>query len=212
MGQPTIYKPSIYNGNGIYKNGAGGGGGGGGGGILPSGYNQIEKITVGENNYFLNFNKSGSNSYIYEISGKVQNFGTDNNAILLESRTNDCINIGFKSSSPKVLFVRNAVGSGWTINTTINRDVFLNDFVLNVNQSAVKVNDLYTSNVSFNSDNFTSFSIGRWFNYGFICDIYYLKIYNGANLWLYGIPAKNSLDEKGVFDVVNSIFYKLTKV
>lgn len=28
MGQPTIYKPSVYNGNGIYKNGAGGGGGG----------------------------------------------------------------------------------------------------------------------------------------------------------------------------------------
>lgn len=27
MGQPTIYKPSVYNGNGIYKNGAGGGGG-----------------------------------------------------------------------------------------------------------------------------------------------------------------------------------------
>lgn len=26
MGQPTIYKPSIYNGNWIYKNGAGGGG------------------------------------------------------------------------------------------------------------------------------------------------------------------------------------------
>lgn len=29
MGEPTIYKPSIYKGNGIYKNGAGGGGGGG---------------------------------------------------------------------------------------------------------------------------------------------------------------------------------------
>lgn len=28
MGQPTIYKPSVYNGNGIYNNGAGGGGGG----------------------------------------------------------------------------------------------------------------------------------------------------------------------------------------
>ena len=27
MGEPTIYKPSIYNGNGIYKNGASGGGG-----------------------------------------------------------------------------------------------------------------------------------------------------------------------------------------
>ena len=27
--EPTIYKPSIYNGNGIYKNGATGGGGGG---------------------------------------------------------------------------------------------------------------------------------------------------------------------------------------
>ena len=30
MGEPTIYKPSIYKGDGIYKNGAGGGGGGGG--------------------------------------------------------------------------------------------------------------------------------------------------------------------------------------
>ena len=29
MGEPTIYKPSIYKGNGIYKNGADGGGGGG---------------------------------------------------------------------------------------------------------------------------------------------------------------------------------------
>ena len=29
MGEPTIYKPSIYKGNGIYKNGANGGGGGG---------------------------------------------------------------------------------------------------------------------------------------------------------------------------------------
>lgn len=29
MGEPTIYKPSIYKGNGIYNNGAGGGGGGG---------------------------------------------------------------------------------------------------------------------------------------------------------------------------------------
>lgn len=29
MGEPTIYKPSIYNGNGVYKNGASGGGGGG---------------------------------------------------------------------------------------------------------------------------------------------------------------------------------------
>jgi uncharacterized protein (TIGR02145 family) len=29
MGQPTIYKPSIYKGNGIYKNGGAGGGGGG---------------------------------------------------------------------------------------------------------------------------------------------------------------------------------------
>lgn len=28
MSQPTIYKPSVYNGNGIYKNGASGGGGG----------------------------------------------------------------------------------------------------------------------------------------------------------------------------------------
>ena len=28
--EPTIYKPSIYNGAGIYNNGAGGGGGGGG--------------------------------------------------------------------------------------------------------------------------------------------------------------------------------------
>lgn len=27
MGEPTIYKPSIYNGNGVYNNGAGGGGG-----------------------------------------------------------------------------------------------------------------------------------------------------------------------------------------
>lgn len=29
MGQPTIYEPSIYNGNGVYNNGGGGGGGGG---------------------------------------------------------------------------------------------------------------------------------------------------------------------------------------
>lgn len=29
MVQPTIYKPSVYNGNGVYKNGASGGGGGG---------------------------------------------------------------------------------------------------------------------------------------------------------------------------------------
>lgn len=210
MGEPTIYKPSIYKGNGIYKNGAGGGGGGGG--ILPEGYTQIEKVTIGDNDYYLNFNKNGSNSYIYEIGGKVQNFGTSNNAILLESRTTDCINIGFRASSPKVLFVRNASGSGWTINTSINREIFLNDFVLNVNQNAVKVNNLYTSNVSFNSGNFNSFSLGTWFNYGFICDIYYLKIYNGSNLWLYGIPAKNSLDEKGVLDVVNNIFYKLVKV
>lgn len=32
--QPSIYKPSIYNGNGVYKNGASGGGGGGGGGTF----------------------------------------------------------------------------------------------------------------------------------------------------------------------------------
>lgn len=36
MGEPTIYKPSIYNGAGIYNNGSGGGGGGGG--DLPEGY------------------------------------------------------------------------------------------------------------------------------------------------------------------------------
>lgn len=30
MGEPTIYKPSIYNGAGVYNNGGGGGGGGGG--------------------------------------------------------------------------------------------------------------------------------------------------------------------------------------
>lgn len=37
--EPTIYKPSIYNGAGIYKTGAEGGGGGGGG-DLPEGYKQ----------------------------------------------------------------------------------------------------------------------------------------------------------------------------
>ena len=61
MGQPTIYKPSVYNGNGIYNNGAGSGGGG----YKPQGtYNfsnlenltntgsaTVDKLTVGPNIY-----------------------------------------------------------------------------------------------------------------------------------------------------------------
>ena len=42
MGEPTIYNPSIYKGNGVYKNGAAGGGGGGGG--LPPEYTEVEYI------------------------------------------------------------------------------------------------------------------------------------------------------------------------
>ena len=39
MSEPTIYKPSIYNGNGVYNNG-----GGGGGGDLPAEYEQCNYI------------------------------------------------------------------------------------------------------------------------------------------------------------------------
>ena len=45
----TIYKPSIYNGTGVYKNGASGGGGGGG--DLPDGYELLSGITNGTSNY-----------------------------------------------------------------------------------------------------------------------------------------------------------------
>lgn len=41
MSEPTIYKPSVYNGNGVYKNGASGGGGGG---SVPEGWKEIFAI------------------------------------------------------------------------------------------------------------------------------------------------------------------------
>lgn len=60
MSEPTIYKPSIYNGNGVYKNGASGGGGGGGGvEILGNLYKTKE---IGNFNITLNCFWSSSNS------------------------------------------------------------------------------------------------------------------------------------------------------
>ena len=56
--EPTIYKPSIYNGAGIYNNGAGGGGGGG---DLPEGYKRVSYIenptTNGRAAFLLPFQK-----------------------------------------------------------------------------------------------------------------------------------------------------------
>jgi len=56
MGEPTIYKPSIYNGAGIYNNGAGGGGGGSS--TLPEGIEELESVKVINANPSINFGAS----------------------------------------------------------------------------------------------------------------------------------------------------------
>lgn len=61
--EPTIYKPSIYKGAGVYKTGAGAGGGGGGGGDLPEEYQKLLYVYInGTGNPQIS-----SNSWIYRF-------------------------------------------------------------------------------------------------------------------------------------------------
>lgn len=92
MGEPTIYKPSIYNGAGIYNNGGGGGGGGGGeqtvtiGGVehkvkkinnliwlvenLKAPFNFVHDGKSNTNAYFTYDYGDGRTEYMYNLAAK----------------------------------------------------------------------------------------------------------------------------------------------
>lgn len=75
MGEPTIYKPSIYNGAGIYKNGAAGGGGGG---DLPAGYTRANyaRSSGSVSLDFTDLNVNYNDKYVIELDLIKLQFGS----------------------------------------------------------------------------------------------------------------------------------------
>lgn len=95
MGEPTIYKPSIYKGNGVYNTGAGGGGGVDYKYIYPF-FRATANLTIELDEAISNENKS----IIFDISSKISSSVIQ--FLLLKDSSN----------STKGIFARSA--GGWT--------------------------------------------------------------------------------------------------
>ena len=113
MGEPTIYKPSIYNGNGIYKAGAAGGGGGGEYVETPSYLQEVEFVDTSvfdESTRYcvrLPVNIEFYNNYKWVVKLKDQVSAKTNNirifktkSFSLDNRTNSFSEFEYRQGSP----------------------------------------------------------------------------------------------------------------
>jgi hypothetical protein len=214
--EPTIYKPSIYNGAGIYKAGAEGGGGGGGVIPTPEGYESID---------YLEINRIYGNGVSIPFNGFRTNFKDNQKLkinILFELVESDDVSMLYTQSYGAQNDYINA--SNTYYNTICWNDAILGpypgmvldeyvgkDVNLNIKLNTVEWNEIqYT--VSNGIKNLDSFCVGAkpFGNRSMHIKLKQIKIYFDNNLICFCYPVKRLLDEvNGMLDTITNEFFTL---
>lgn len=217
--EPTIYKPSIYKGAGIYKNGESGSGGGGG--VVPEEYFELEYLEISRNvgpaNFIISLNDFGNKdkiiSCIFEIDGNFENL---QRSIFYAGRNNNAspgilVNYNWRSASEKILYIRNSINSYYTPQTIFNNNsnklkLLIQNNVVNIefgDGSKIGSYAEYSESNGFNKlFIFTDrTNPGEW--YQFYGKFFELEIQDIIKI----VPAKRKLDGViGLFDLISQTF------
>lgn len=219
MSEPTIYKPSIYNGNGVYKNGASGGGGGGG--IVPDEYEELEYLEINRNNGGANFiatlntfsNADKDFSIIVEFDGVNEDYQKNLikfSAQAWSSSPGFSIDYVNRTDNTRTIYSRNNGGDYYTPIYTTNDYTNKVKFSIKNNNFDITYSDgrktvLTTNYASSNFSNMFLFTDrtnpGEY--YQFWGKFYEMEV-NGV---LKLVPVKRKLDGViGLFDLVSQVF------
>lgn len=216
MVQPTIYKPSVYNGNGIYKNGAGGGGGGGI--VLPDNIKLLSALQYDNNSNTdgMSVNVNISNEDIFEFI-LIPTFGTNLQTIFSRyfEVENDNRTFEFTTTTgyPGNITI-NYYNGGLYKSQSISSSVTQYGMLLRLEKDKLIVNGLsYAMANSFTQRNVVLKKIWARTGYGvsthpFIRFTIYDKDENKKFDFL---PAKNTDENKvGVYELINGVFTPTT--
>ena len=205
MSEPKIYKPSIYNGNGVYNNG--GGGGGGGDTPLPEEYKKLQFI------------KCSTSSGTPEISGggMVINYHDKINLhCFFETSINGTnwmyffYTWTFEQRSLKFQGNNQSVAHKWNATTynEQNTNFTGGDLVIEAGENLNKINGVdYVNNTGIDDGDKT---LGRIFHFALPqnCMAFSFKVFDSADKLKYNlVPAKRVLDSVlGFYDTINNNF------
>ena len=211
--EPTIYKPSIYKGAGIYKVGAEGGAGGEPGVIIPPNYEQYKYLQFKNGNDFIRISAAFTGDYIYDVifCDDLDYDGGSEKIVFYSSYSGDisisCINDKF---SPSFRIYGNN-GGNVTKRIFVDFTKIRNDFfnvVLNKNKTFVNGNP-GEQDVVYNARNYTYLMLG--YSDARFCltgKIGRLIVKNGTEKKYYFVPAFGINENKpGMYDFINDIFY-----
>lgn len=219
MTEPTIYKPSIYNGNGVYNNGAGGGGGGGN-------YKEYSQIIASQQDYFnfsidltnLYLTNKGKNFYLknsYPVWGGTGNAQTIPPNLKLES---GYIGLYYYSVDANTAFPEKKIYNGNT-STDIGWPNLGNTIEFEIADNTAKINNTNYSCVIEDSYITRFYPFGDRANnsipnyYGVSFHESKLSNLNDSFVFFHFVPALDlDTNKKGLLDKVTGVFYEVTNV
>ena len=199
--EPTIYKPSIYKGAGINKAGAGGGGGGG-----DISDKEIYSIISRSSFYYIDLNNSFSKTNLsIKVVFSAGNVGSNSN--IIEFLNNNDITSFISKTSKNNLRVSNSNGGG--------DDTALDNSNYSVVMKGKNYRKMWAGATSNYDTAFSNNSINR-IGIGKNVDLSRITLFEGgmeidsnSNILIDLRPSKQE-GEKGLIDVVNGDFYKVT--
>ena len=200
--EPTIYKPSIYKGAGIYKTGAGGGGGGGqvipG---LPSNYTPINAVRISQTNTSQNLKFDNLNFSSDEVSFYIEVKKNTSESSFFSLFSISGQNIYFSGNSGLIY----VFGNGGRYSNKYITDDYQEFTVKNSN------NKWYVN--GSNSDMSGTFTITNFWvvgNYNSYISYKRIKVFKHENnvdtVYLDLIPVKDENEIVGLYDLVQSRF------
>ena len=210
--EPTIYKPSIYKGAGIYKTGAGGGGGE----VIPEGYKKcsfVKNIDVGSifsytpgNNPITNVSKDDVIKFYYE-PGNSANSWIPETAIFRYyfSDTNSSRGVRIRTNTSANKSIINGYDGQIEINGIIKEAVIEKNYT-HCDVNGASFSDQYSGNNTTRCDsifyvNNISIAGGK---------LFYLKIYDSQENIKYNfLPLKKEGNIDVFYDIVNDIEFVL---
>lgn len=216
--EPTIYKPSIYKGAGIYKTGAEGGGGGGGSAVvpIPEEYTEIDYLQIKPiNSYsvkipFTGFLSSFANTdNKLELNFDIERFNSANTVTEFIRDSNSRISVTALLSAPKSLKFRNGATSTTVSNLSGIDLKNYHDIV--IDKSDFKFGEISGNYpAAYQNYNISKLMIGNSYGsyWSFEGKIYTFKMSKNGGTIFYGVPVKNSSNEEGLFDIVSNKFFK----
>lgn len=216
--EPTIYKPSIYKGTGIYKAGTEGGGGSG----VPVEYYELEYFEIKRDNGGANFvinlptfnNKDKNIEIIFEIEKYIENYerrifyiGKNNN-----SEPGVYLSYNLRNLSQQEFYTRNNINNYTTIRLYVNLNSYKVKF--DIKNSSFDIETGAGTIVNSSTNYSESSGLNRLFlftdrvspgeyNQPF-GKFFYMKVEDVIEL----VPVKRKGDNViGVFDLISNTFY-----